>query len=452
MMYPVKSRVPQPRRQAPLQGGECPSKDHGNGFCVSSVSFVKSSVSGVPSVAEWHVQAGVSSVCARVPHSQPESNLHVQVFPLLMHCVCFPRDTQRSPSGFNTQSWVCIVLRTTEDRAALANAMIDANVRKVNEAPVVVVSSLPTAPSKNVPRMQQLNRDNGAPDDFVNRIPALVEMFSGEHDPKVSTEAWAYKQATFAAATFLYAAQVHGLATCPMEGFDQAGVKKVLNIPDRYSIPVVVALGHANPAAKPAKPSVRFPPTEVFFDGKFGQSTEELFAEKLGATIEERYACKAFLPTPVPDETLKEILRLTLRAPTGFNVQPYACVLVREQKDREKLAEAMMDSNIRKVKEAPVVAVFAADLEPSKRDVRCATFLYAAQAHGLATCPMEGFDQIRVRNALDIPDRYGVPVVIALGHANPDALPEKPSVRLDPTEIFFDGKFGGSSEKIFSDK
>ncbi|KAG4058382.1 hypothetical protein PC123_g6661 [Phytophthora cactorum] len=201
--------------------------------------------------------------------------------------------TQRSPSGFNTQSWVCIVLRTTEDRAALANAMIDANVRKVNEAPVVVVFAADCEPSKNVPRMQQLNRDNGAPDDFVNRIPALVEMFSGEHDPKVSTEAWAYKhdpkvsteawaykQATFAAATFLYAAQVHGLATCPMEGFDQAGVKKVLNIPDRYSIPVVVALGHANPAAKPAKPSVRFPPTEVFFDGKFGQSTEELFAEK----------------------------------------------------------------------------------------------------------------------------------------------------------------------------
>eukprot|EP00644_Phytophthora_capsici_P012795 jgi/Phyca11/532339/estExt2_fgenesh1_pg.C_PHYCAscaffold_50034 len=89
--------------------------------------------------------------------------------------------------------------------------------------------------------------------------------------------------------------------------------------------------------------------------------------KKLGAAIEERYACKAFLPTPVPDETLKEILRLTQRSPTGFNVQPYACVLVREQKDRDKLAEAMMDSNARKVKEAPVVAVFAADCEPSKR-------------------------------------------------------------------------------------
>jgi nitroreductase len=128
--------------------------------------------------------------------------------------------------------------------------------------------------------MQQLNRDNGASDDFVNGIPTHVQKLSGEGDPNISTEAWAVKQTAFAAATFLYAAQVHGLATCPMEGMDQASVKKVLDIPDRYSIPVVVALGYANPAAKPAKPSVRFPPAEVFFDGKYGQSSEKLFARK----------------------------------------------------------------------------------------------------------------------------------------------------------------------------
>ncbi|CAI5726735.1 unnamed protein product [Hyaloperonospora brassicae] len=240
--------------------------------------------------------------------------------------------------------------------------------------------------------------------------------------------------------------------------------------------------------------------------------------EQLGVAIEERFACKSFLSDAVPDKTLGKILRLTLRAPTGFNTQPYACVLVREQKDRDKLAEAMMGGNARKVKEAPVVAVFAADCEPSKRIPRlqklahengapadvvtnmphvvrlfsgegvfascfrsviataaspllpapsnastetwavkqttfaAATFLYAAQLHGLATCPMEGLDQIRVRNTLDIPDRYTVPVVIALGHPNPATLPEKPSARLDPTEVFFDGRFGDSSAKIFSNK
>ncbi|GMF48222.1 unnamed protein product [Phytophthora fragariaefolia] len=134
-----------------------------------------------------------------------------------------------------------------------------------------------TRPSKNVPRLQQLGRDNGIPEALLSKVPHAVELFSGEHDPDVSTEAWAYKQTAFAAATFVYAAQVHGLATCTMEGLDQAKMKQALNIPDRYSIPVVVALGHENPDAKPAKPSVHLPPKEVFFEGEFGQSLENLF-------------------------------------------------------------------------------------------------------------------------------------------------------------------------------
>lgn len=50
------------------------------------------------------------------------------------------------------------------------------------------------------------------------------------------------------------------------------------------------------------------------------------------------------------------------RAPSGFNVQPYACVVVRDPADRERIAGAMLASNAAKVRQAPVVAVFAADL------------------------------------------------------------------------------------------
>lgn len=59
---------------------------------------------------------------------------------------------------------------------------------------------------------------------------------------------------------------------------------------------------------------------------------------------------------------LVSVCRYYQRAPSGFNMQPYACVVVREQADREKLADAMLATNGRKVKEAPVVVVFAADL------------------------------------------------------------------------------------------
>ncbi|GMF61927.1 unnamed protein product [Phytophthora fragariaefolia] len=186
---------------------------------------------------------------------------------------------QRAPTGFNTQPYVAIVVRSAEDRENLAGAMMDANAGKIKQAPVAVVFAADCGTLKNMLRLQQLHRDNGASDDYVNMIPPFVELFSGEHNPDVSTEAWAYKQTTFAATTFLYAAQVHGLATCPMEGLEQAKVKKALNIPDRYSIPVVVVLGHENPAAKRTKPLTRFPPKEVFFEGRFGQSLKNLFKE-----------------------------------------------------------------------------------------------------------------------------------------------------------------------------
>jgi nitroreductase len=45
------------------------------------------------------------------------------------------------------------------------------------------------------------------------------------------------------------------------------------------------------------------------------------------------------------------------------------------------------------------------------------TLMLAAHAAGLATLPMEGFDEHRVRRVLRIPRSQIVPVVIAIGYA-----------------------------------
>ena len=41
------------------------------------------------------------------------------------------------------------------------------------------------------------------------------------------------------------------------------------------------------------------------------------------AAIENRFSARAFLPTPVPRETLEDILRVASRAPSGTNAQPW---------------------------------------------------------------------------------------------------------------------------------
>jgi hypothetical protein len=47
------------------------------------------------------------------------------------------------------------------------------------------------------------------------------------------------------AMTYILSCTSHGLATCPMEGFDAFGIKKVLGVNPigRYSIPLIVSTG-----------------------------------------------------------------------------------------------------------------------------------------------------------------------------------------------------------------
>jgi nitroreductase len=48
------------------------------------------------------------------------------------------------------------------------------------------------------------------------------------------------------------------------------------------------------------------------------------------------------------------------------------------------------------------------------------TFLLAASAYGLDTCPMEGFNALKVAKALRLPRDQVIPLIIAIGHAAED--------------------------------
>ncbi|KAF0693223.1 Aste57867_15817 [Aphanomyces stellatus] len=238
-------------------------------------------------------------------------------------------------------------------------------------------------------------------------------------------------------------------------------------------------------------------------------------AQAFRTLARQRRSIRGYEKTAIPKDILQDILLTTQRAPSGFNLQPYACIVVQDTAQRELLSATMLGDNIRKVKEAPLVAVFAADLEPSKRvpaiqemmtaagesvaDIHqlplklrffggeghlagairsgisaaftpfqavptyvptiawsykstmmaVSQYLLAAESHGLGSCVMEGFDEVRVRHALDIPDRYSVPVVVTSGYPKPVTDVPPPSPRLDPTQVFFDGKFGASAASFF---
>lgn len=191
-------------------------------------------------------------------------------------------------------------------------------------------------------------------------------------------------------------------------------------------------------------------------------------AEKtLSQAIADRRATPGFLPDPVPEADLKKILQAGLSAPSGYNLQPWRFVVVREPEQRARLRAAAMKQP--KVEEAPVVVVACADLAGWRTgdidevirlaqqhgygdDARYAsmrkniaaflgstpgnagglapdyavwanrqtmiaftTMMWMAEVLGYDTAPMEGFYEDQVRAALGIPDHARVVALLAIG-------------------------------------
>jgi len=175
---------------------------------------------------------------------------------------------QSAPSSFNLQPYKVVVVKSEAQREALAGAMLSpSNAKRVRDAPVTVVFAADRDPSQLTRRLMELETAHGTDPAYVSGLPSKVTFLLGpgvlskafrvvaSHllsplapSPKISPtlEGWACKNAALAAGVYMLAAQSHGLATAPMEGFDERRVGFLLGIPaERYSIPLLICTGYA---------------------------------------------------------------------------------------------------------------------------------------------------------------------------------------------------------------
>jgi nitroreductase len=61
----------------------------------------------------------------------------------------------------------------------------------------------------------------------------------------------------------------------------------------------------------------------------------------VSAAIQTRRSIRAFLPKPVPQETLVELLQLAARSPSGTNIQPWFVTVVTGER-KAKLSQALL--------------------------------------------------------------------------------------------------------------
>lgn len=180
--------------------------------------------------------------------------------------------------------------------------------------------------------------------------------------------------------------------------------------------------------------------------------------------MKQRRAVNFFDPIKdITDAQLKEIIETASLAPSGFNLQPWQVIIVKDKAKKEILKKVAW--NQPKITEAPVVLIVLGDTEGWKKGnagfekdfaesvkagimkqeqydwfTGAAASLYgtnsdrkmafacknagffamslmlAAKDAGLDSHPMDGFDIEGVRKAFNIPDQYWIPLLLAIGH------------------------------------
>lgn len=178
----------------------------------------------------------------------------------------------------------------------------------------------------------------------------------------------------------------------------------------------------------------------------------------LSQAIEERRATPSFDGRPIPPNDLRKILEAGLEAPSGYNLQPWRFVVVRTPEQRRRLRSACF--NQAKVEEASAVIVACGDadgwrngdleevlrmgceggmIENYAEQARSSAMNYLenhpnlvawlnrqvmvaftsmmlmAEALGYDTACVEGVEEQKVRDVLNLPASYQVVSMLALG-------------------------------------
>jgi nitroreductase len=215
------------------------------------------------------------------------------------------------------------------------------------------------------------------------------------------------------------------------------------------------------------------------------------------AAITSRRSIRAFLPTPVPRETIERILEVAARAPSGTNTQPWQ-VYVLTGAARQRLVErlcAAFDDPAERAKhteeyayyptewvspfvdrrrkvgwdlytllgigradkqrmheqhrrnyaffDAPVGLIFTIDRVMQQGSwldygMFLQNIMVAARARGLDTCPQAAFTQFHrvIADELQLPSSQMVVCGMSLGHADPAAVENSLVTEREPVASF----------------
>ncbi len=150
--------------------------------------------------------------------------------------------------------------------------------------------------------------------------------------------------------------------------------------------------------------------------------------------IESRRSVRSYKSDPIPDPTIGRILECGRLAPSAGNLEPWFFYVVKNSQIKDQLAAVSEPW----IKAAPVVIVVTADytLESQNfgergremylyQDSAAATqnMLLAAHGYGLGSCWVGKFDEIKIKQILNLPEGQQPVALLPLGYPTEENQP-----------------------------
>lgn len=180
---------------------------------------------------------------------------------------------------------------------------------------------------------------------------------------------------------------------------------------------------------------------------------ERKFNYEIMTEMKERWSPRAFSDKAVSEEDLMALLEAARYAPSCNNEQPWRFIVAADEEKLTRMREALDFGNQKWANRAPVLILFAAEKEFVNKgsnnrwnqfDAGTAWGYLSleAQRRGLVTHGMGGFSVEKAREAFNIPVRFDIIAIIAVGYyGNKDQLSEynknreHPNTRKDIDEL-----------------
>jgi len=141
--------------------------------------------------------------------------------------------------------------------------------------------------------------------------------------------------------------------------------------------------------------------------------------EVVQEVILRRHSVRSYLPEPIDDAVLAQILEAGRQAPSAANRQPWRFVVVRDPERKKALAQACNGQMW--LADAGAVVVGLGLPSVSERwyrvDVAIAmqNMIIAATAHGLGTCWIGAFDEAKVKDVIEAPEETRAVAITPIG-------------------------------------